>query len=317
VITTIRYSQRPAIFFSSGIGDGVLALPALRALCFGFDGRATLILKKGPDKFLFDGLRAHRLLFLDMWGSEAGPGMEFATEAASGLFHGCDLFLSFVDWHSPSLYRLKSECMAKPSVEFLREHNLCEPSDLEKHQFDSMFAISARIFPELTIDKFSHPLEFSANVRGAGEEILQAFGGRVWIGFHPESSFPAKSCPGPFVEDVIKHLLGLSTNLVVCVFGQKAEYSDFEAISKRVLVFNCLPLKLAAYLVSRMSLFIGVDSCFLHVADICRVPGVGLFGPTDCRLFGFRFSPHVHIQSDLHKITGVEIATAARSLSGF
>src|SRR5207249_9750826 len=40
------------------------------------------------------------------------------------------------------------------------------------------------------------------------------------------------------------------------------------------------------------NLFLGVDSCCLHAADVFRVPGVALFGPTDPCRWGFRMSPH-------------------------
>jgi hypothetical protein len=310
----MRSCQNPVIFFSSGIGDGVLALPALRALCFGFEGKANLVLKKGPDKFLFDKLSARRILFLDMWQAGDGAGIEFETETASLLLRGCDLFLSFVDWKSSSLSRLESESVARTPHGSLVDVNMCEPSDKEKHQFDSVFAVSARIFPELNIEKFAYPIEFSADVREAGEEILRTLEGRILIGFHPESSLVTKSCPDELVQEAIQCLLELDDDVVVFVFGANSKYSQFGNISTRVLVFNYLPLKLAAYLVSRMSFFAGVDSCFLHVADICRVPGVGLFGPTSWKDFGFRFAPHVHIQSDMEKMTSLEIGQAVRSL---
>jgi hypothetical protein len=36
----------------------------------------------------------------------------------------------------------------------------------------------------------------------------------------------------------------------------------------------------------------------LHVADLARVPGVGLFGPTNAKEFGFYIGPHIMIQAD-------------------
>jgi len=36
----------------------------------------------------------------------------------------------------------------------------------------------------------------------------------------------------------------------------------------------------------------------LHVADMARVPGVGLFGPTNAKEFGFYIGPHIMIQAD-------------------
>jgi ADP-heptose:LPS heptosyltransferase len=50
-------------------------------------------------------------------------------------------------------------------------------------------------------------------------------------------------------------------------------------------------------IVGLADLFLGIDSCFLHAADLFRVPGVGLFGPTNHKVFGFRFGPHRHVYS--------------------
>jgi len=51
-------------------------------------------------------------------------------------------------------------------------------------------------------------------------------------------------------------------------------------------------------IVEEADLFLGVDSCMLHVADLNRIPGVGLFGPTSAKTFGFRFSEHKHIDGN-------------------
>jgi ADP-heptose:LPS heptosyltransferase len=56
-----------------------------------------------------------------------------------------------------------------------------------------------------------------------------------------------------------------------------------------------LPLPLLFCLVAECDLFIGVDSCFLHVADLFGVPGVGLFGPTSPQCWGFRFAEARHV----------------------
>lgn len=48
---------------------------------------------------------------------------------------------------------------------------------------------------------------------------------------------------------------------------------------QRLVRVERLRLGVALALVSLSDLFLGVDSCMLHMADLCRVPGVGLFGP--------------------------------------
>ena len=39
----------------------------------------------------------------------------------------------------------------------------------------------------------------------------------------------------------------------------------------------------------------GIDSSMLHVADLCGVPGVGLFGPSNAEHWGFRLARHRHV----------------------
>jgi ADP-heptose:LPS heptosyltransferase len=59
-------------------------------------------------------------------------------------------------------------------------------------------------------------------------------------------------------------------------------------------------LELTLALMRHVDLFLGVDSCFLHAADLYRIPGVALFGPTEPWEKGFRLSPrsrHVSARS--------------------
>ncbi|WP_025736064.1 glycosyltransferase family 9 protein [Mycobacterium genavense] len=58
-------------------------------------------------------------------------------------------------------------------------------------------------------------------------------------------------------------------------------------------------------MVANADLFLGIDSCMLHAADLARVPGVGLFGPTRSATWGFRFGPHRHI--DQRKMADISV----------
>jgi len=274
---------------------------------------------KRYDAFLFNQLDACKRIFLDMWTTWTGPDRlirDFDADKAIAALQGCDLFLSFAEWQSPSLSKLMSETRTVSSVGRYDDFtfNLWRPEDEDKHQFDAMFAIAERIFPGYQIDQFFQALKFSDAVRGAGDEILQASGGDFWIGFHPEGSLREKSCPYHLISDIVRCLVAWRTDAVIFIFGLEKQYFELELLSRRVIVLNRLPLELAAYLVSRMNVFVGVDSCFLHIADLCRVPGVGLFGPTFSERFGFRFARHVHIQSQAMNIDGSQVTAAMRSL---
>jgi ADP-heptose:LPS heptosyltransferase len=63
----------------------------------------------------------------------------------------------------------------------------------------------------------------------------------------------------------------------------------------RVSFFSNRPLGEIFALVGRADLFLGIDSCLLHAADLSGTPGIGLFGNTNPQKFGFRFAPHYHV----------------------
>jgi len=68
--------------------------------------------------------------------------------------------------------------------------------------------------------------------------------------------------------------------------------------------------------VAESDLFVGVDSCMLHVADMARIPGVGLFGPTNAKEFGFYIGPHIMIQAEgsMEKIGAGQVTEALNRL---
>src|SRR5262249_48126309 len=75
-----------------------------------------------------------------------------------------------------------------------------------------------------------------------------------------------------------------------------------------------LPLGQAMALVAEADLFLGVDSCMLHVADLFRVPGVGLFGPTLPAEWGFRFGTHLHLVGNDGELASIQPLAALAAL---
>src|SRR5262249_8063729 len=89
---------------------------------------------------------------------------------------------------------------------------------------------------------------------------------------------------------IVKAIVECDNAFVVICVGAPKDARSFEAISTRVVVIDDIPLELAMYLVSNADCFIGVDSCMLHVADLAKIPSIGIFGPTRICEFGIRFS---------------------------
>jgi D-sedoheptulose 7-phosphate isomerase len=82
--------------------------------------------------------------------------------------------------------------------------------------------------------------------------------------------------------------------------------------AERITPCHGLPLTTSSALVELADLFLGVDSCMLHAADLFRVPSVGLFGPGGHIEFGFRFGPHRYVFSkgSMESISAGEVLSA-------
>src|SRR4029077_19855198 len=86
----------------------------------------------------------------------------------------------------------------------------------------------------------------------------------------------------------------------------------------RLLSLDGLPLANALALATLSDMFLGVDSCMLHMADVSRVPGVGLFGPAPddplgAQEVGFRLADHLHISGE-GSMTDVKVPDVLNAL---
>jgi ADP-heptose:LPS heptosyltransferase len=104
---------------------------------------------------------------------------------------------------------------------------------------------------------------------------------------HPETK-PEKTWPPDRFAWVLDRFLAARPEYVVLVSSLAPV--DFGVGDPRVIRID-FHLELAFALVRHVDLFLGVDSCFLHAADLFRVSGIGLFGPTRPSQWGFRLSP--------------------------
>src|SRR5262249_20671340 len=133
---------------------------------------------------------------------------------------------------------------------------------------------------------------------------------------HAETN-PAKMWCHEKWRYVITNFLRVRPQFVVLVVGLTSAAQHIPQISNRVIPCCGLPLNMSMCLVANSDLFVGVDSCMLHVADISRVPGVGLFGPTCSNEWGFRFSQHRHVTGEgtMEEICQDDVLAALLSLS--
>ena len=305
-------AEYPVAFFLNGYGDNFINLPALRALCRLFEGRLTLVCRQGPDLFCFDDLEVNRRITLD--ARLNGESYQFDAVAAAAEIGHCDLFLSLVPWSSSSLNNLLEAWDGIVSIGFFENYTRRLRRDYDKPSADLAFDIVRSLRPDYQLHDFLEPLRYPTARRQEVREIFSMLEpGTRTLSVHMDTLAHKLWDESRWVES-LDEFLDKHTNFVVLLVGRPARPIDTKRWRNADRVIPCygLPLASSCCLVAESDFFIGIDSCMLHVADMARVPGVGLFGPTNVKEFGFYIGPHIMIQAggSMEKIE-VGMVTAA------
>ena len=283
--------KRPAVFMVNKLGDQLIALPAMRALAAIFPQGLQLFLGEGMLSFFYRDLP-----FSDtvrVWCNDDDKDRIDITRVA-GSAERCDLFLCFPGHAVPSALELAHSLAASRTVgysEIFDERVFCKSG---VHNFDKLFALPQHLDPSLQFDRFCAPPVFSPAAESAASRYVSAKC-RDWdrvLFLHPET-LPEKTWPAERFAWVLERFLAERPEYGVIVASR--EPIDLGTHEGRVIHIGAhsgAHLELVLAVMRHADLFLGIDSCFLHAADLFRMPGLALFGPTSPRQFGFRLSPH-------------------------
>ena len=221
----------------------------------------------------------------------------FNAAAAARRIGKCDLLLSLNPWRSVSLDRLVRLLAPKLSIGFSPAFHVALRKRLTQHAADEAFRVPARLDPRLHLRDFASPPRLPPRVRPRIREFLKATApGKRILAVQNETK-RNKIWPPQRLSRLLASFLERHPDFVVFVLDfhkPKLRLPDFKGC---VIHSRGLPLLYAFGVVQESDLFLGADSSMLHAADLFRVPGVGLFGPTDPRRYGFRFARHRHIRN--------------------
>lgn len=309
-------AEYPLAFFINGYGDNYINLPAIRALCRMFEGRLTFVCKRGPYLFCFEDLDVKRRVALS--ANFDGEGYKFDAAAAAAEVGRCDLLLSLVPWCSASLRELLGAWGSVPSVGFFETYTHHLRLDYDKPSADLAFDVVRTLRPDYRLGDFTKPLRYPEVRREEVRHILSALEPRTRTLTVHMDTLPHKMWDeGRWVE-TLDRFLEAHTDFVALLIGHPQRPIDTEQWRHADRVIPCygLPLPTSCCLVAESDFFAGIDSCMLHVADMACVPGVGLFGPTNVREFGFYIGPHIMIQADgsMEKISVDQVSEALERL---
>ena len=309
-------AQHPVVmaFRTGGWGDRLLTMPALRALETLFSNRLTLICEDMAGELIFNGLQLRSIceVVLRPYGNSS---VGFDAEAVARDVGTCDLLLSIIPGYFPAIGTLIDRLSPTRSVGFAHGFEVTLPLDFNRHSVEPAFDIPRYLDPSLRIEDFATPV-FAPKYQRQARELRKAVpqGFRI-LAVHAETK-PQKMWPASRFTTLLHLFLDRHPDFLAFVVGGKNLSLEAGQHSDRVIPCHGLPLPSDFCLVGECDLFLGVDSCMLHAADLYRVPGVGLFGPTSYRQWGFRFSRSRHVCGDgtMEAIKVEEVLEALESL---
>lgn len=307
-------AEYPIAIFANGYGDNLLALPALRALTSLFPHRLALICPYGMGQLFFSSLPLRVLYECEM--IQVSKGRVFDADEIGDCLGVCDLLLSLNSWHTPSVDRLLRRFSPAESVGFFSSFNVTLPRHPQKHSADSAFDIPRYLNPELRFEEFVSPPVFTSRSHKRAREMRSFIPPGVQVLLVHADTAAEKMWPTDRFVSVLDTFLDRHPNFLAFVVGSKDLSLDTGRLGKRVIKCFGLPIDVVLAFAGEADLFLGVDSCILHAADMFGVPGVGLFGPTSCVEWGFRISPHRHIcgNTDMASISVSQVDDALESL---
>ncbi len=289
-------SESPVAFHYNGLGDRLMALPAVRALCQLFPGRLGLICEKGDYATYYSDLPLRAVCELEFERGDAGWLFDAAkAEAAVGP---CDLLLSFNTWHSASVNELLCRLRPAYSVGFDWEFGHHLTFEKDEHRVDTMFRLVRLLDSTLAPEEFRHPLALPLKDVERARRLRARLPERLRLLVVHTETLPHKMWPTERFVSVLDNFFDEHEDCAAFVLDKADRKVDVGRHGDRVIHLPYAPVATCYALVERADLFFGIDSCYLHAADMFGVPGVGLFGPTDPKVFGFRFGPHRHVRAD-------------------
>lgn len=283
-------SRLPTVFFANGIGDAILALPALRALAQHFQGRWQLVVPEPMGRLLFNELPATPLLEIPVKGIEK----RFDPDAAATRLAPCSDFAALVPWINDDLRRLPQLLDAQGAIGFFPDYQTHLPRDYGKHTAHLNFDVVHHFNPDLRLEDFLAPPRLPPQDLARAASILKHIPNDHHILAVHADTAREKMWVDDHYANVLRPFLERFPKTYVLVVG--ITDIGLSALDTRVVPCFGTTLGVSLALVAAADCFLGVDSSMLHAADFFRVPGVGLFGPTDPNEFGFLVGPHLHVR---------------------
>jgi len=160
------------------------------------------------------------------------------------------------------------------------------------NMFDHLFEVARHFDARLVLEDFAAPPRFSDAAESAAGRFVAAHlrPGERMLFVHPDTR-PRKMWTAEGWSRVLCEMLDAEPDIRIFLSSHTAAHGIALGRHQHRLVELDTPFEMTLGILRHASAFVGVDSCFLHGADLLRIPAVGLFGPSDPAEWGFRLTP--------------------------
>jgi ADP-heptose:LPS heptosyltransferase len=289
-------ARRPVAFFYNGFGDHLLTLPAIRALAALFPNRLRLVCVPSAATSFFATVAVQSFVETEIW--RINGVRHFSADVLATRIGRCDLFISLAPWHVDAIDLLLSLIGPTHSIGFSPAFDDVLLNDARRHSADVAFGVPRWLEENLRIEEFSAPPPLPTEATLAAMSIRDSLPARARVLVIHADTGCDKMWGIQKWRMFLDFVLNRYETFVIFVVGLSTAIVDEGWPKDRVFGFHGYSLPASFALISVADLFVGIDSCMLHAADLFRVPGVGLFGPTRAEKWGFRFGAGRHVQGD-------------------
>ncbi|ULP40942.1 glycosyltransferase family 9 protein [Mycobacterium lentiflavum] len=311
-------ARRPALYFTANIGDSVMTLPTVRALSAMFDAPLTVLSPKVSFDLCFGEVcpRLVDVTGVPETGPTALPVRSPDSAALAARLGPVDVLINAVSTNLPmdTFRDLQRRVAPTTTIGFAgdyAEYDITIPKQAW-HACDLLFKLARLFDPSLRIEDYAQPVAIAPSVTETARSMRAAVPAETKVlAVHADTDWKEKRWPVTRFIDLLNRFLSRRPDFVAWVVGMGHEDLNAGRERDRIISHLGLPLDLSMSMVAHADLFLGIDSCMLHAADLAQVPGVGLFGPTRSATWGFRFGPHRHLDQRRMADIGVDEVLAA------
>jgi len=270
------------------IGDVILTTPLIRSLCHAYpDARLDVVVFKGTENCISANKDIDAIITI----AEGAPFRE-QIKTICTLFRRYDLAISTLPGDRPTFYSLIA---GKISVGFVEKGRKLSWQRLllDKYVlFDNRETHTVTMNLSLLKPLDVRPL-LEVTISWAGEDEVQVnkllpfdIAGEPYAVLHVYPMFSYKRWHDAGWEDLVRWLdaKGLRT---VLTGSNSPEEREYVARLCRSLPYNsinvagALSLSGVAYLLSKASVYIGLDTSVTHMASALGIPTIAMYGPTN------------------------------------